>query len=217
MALEKAKLETLKEDGGGTVTLQFNPTKYQVQRAVNWKANDKKGSKAPPMEFVQGQGRTVTMEFIVDDYEEKTPGAVVDKVKELYKLTVPDPKNAKDAKKARPPRVMFMWANDHAQFPAVVKNLNVTYTLFHETGKPRRATVSLTLQEWPEDAKGQNPTSMGNSGVSTHRVIAGETLDLIAYQELGAAHRWKYIAELNNIDSPLNIRPGQHLVIAPLR
>jgi nucleoid-associated protein YgaU len=58
---------------------------------------------------------------------------------------------------------------------------------------------------------------MGSADIRAHRVIAGETLDLIAYNELGAAHRWKYIAELNNLDNPLAIKPGQYLVIAPVR
>jgi hypothetical protein len=216
MALEKARLEALPEDGGASAVLQFNPTKYQVQKALQWTPSKQKGANAPPLEFVQGQGRTVSMEFIIDDYEENAD-SVVNKVKDLNKLTLVEPSTSKDASKARPPRVKFIWANEHADFVAVVKSLNITYTLFHESGKPRRATVSLSLQEWPEKPRGQNPTSMGSADIRAHRVIAGETLDMIAYNELGAANRWKYIAELNNLDNPLAIKPGQYLVIAPLR
>jgi hypothetical protein len=216
MALEKARLEALPEDGGASAVLQFNPTKYQVQKALQWTPSKQKGANAPPLEFVQGQGRTVSMEFIIDDYEENAD-SVVNKVKDLNKLTLVEPSTSKDASKARPPRVKFIWANEHADFVAVVKSLNITYTLFHESGKPRRATVSLSLQEWPEKPRGQNPTSMGSADIRAHRVIAGETLDMIAYNELGAANRWKYIAELNNLDNPLAIKPGQHLVIAPLK
>ena len=91
------------------------------------------------------------------------------------------------------------------------------YTLFHPDGRPARATVSLQLQEWPDKPEATNPTSMGSGGLRTHRVVAGETLDLIAYDELGAASRWPYIAELNNLDDPLSITPGQYLVVAPLK
>ena len=221
MALQKAILKAL-DPPEGEVKFQYNPTKYQVQKAVQWKAGDQKAAGAPPLEFVQGQGRMVSMELIMDDYEGKDVDGspvpqVVERVAQLDKFTVIDPKNAGDASKARPPRVMFMWANKHAQFPAVIKSLNVTYTLFHEDGRPARATVSLQLQEWPDKPPGQNPTSMGSGGVRTHRVIAGETLDMIAYHEYGAAFRWKHIAEVNNLDNPLAIRPGQHLLIAPLR
>jgi nucleoid-associated protein YgaU len=214
MALLKAVLKAL-DPPNGEVEFQYNPTKYQVQKALQWKAVDKKGANAPPLEFSQGQGRTVTMELFMDDYEDGA--SVVARVEQLDKFTLVDPGNAKDSKKPRPPRVMFMWANKHSEFPAVIKSLNVTYTLFHEDGKPARATVSLTLQEWLDQKGGQNPTSMGSGDLRTHRVIAGETLDMIAYNELGAASRWPYIAELNNLDNPLAIHPGQYLVIAPLR
>ena len=63
--------------------------------------------------------------------------------------------------------------------------------------------------------KGQNPTSMGNFGIRSHRVVAGETLDVIAYNELGDANHWRHIAQLNNINNPFDLRPGQHLAIAP--
>lgn len=221
MGLRKAVLTAL-DPPNGDVTFQYNPTKYQVAKAIQWKAGDQKAADAPPLEFVAGKGRTVTMELLMDDYEGKDEDGkpaqtVVDRVEQLNKFTLVDAGNAKDAAKARPPRVMFMWANKHSQFKAVIQTLNVTYTLFHEDGRPARATVSLTLQEWQDKPGAQNPTSMGSGGLRSHRVIAGDTLDNIAYDELGAASRWKIIAELNNIDDPLSIQPGQHLAIAPLR
>jgi hypothetical protein len=42
----------------------------------------------------------------------------------------------------------------------------------------------------------------------THVVEQRETLDLIAWREYGDAAEWRFIAEVNNIDSPLAIRPG---------
>jgi nucleoid-associated protein YgaU len=221
MSLQKAVLKAL-DPPNGEVRFQYNPTKYQVAKAIQWKAKDQKAVDAPPLEFVAGQGRTVTMELLMDDYEGKDEDGkpaekVVKRVEQLNKFTVVNEGNAKDAAKARPPCVMFMWANEHAQFKAVIKTLNVTYTLFHEDGSPARATVSLSLQEWVDPPQPQNPTSMGSVGLRSHRVIAGDTLDNIAYEELGAASRWKFIAELNNLDDPLSIQPGQHLVIAPLR
>src|SRR6185503_17372824 len=107
-----------------------------------------------------------------------------------YQLMVVDDGNKKDSGKARPPRVEFHWANGPSPFPAVIKSLNVTYTMFHSDGRPARATVAVTLQEVSKIAKAQNPTSMGHAGMRSHRVVAGETLDLIAYQELGSAERW---------------------------
>lgn len=214
MPLQKAVLRAI-DPPNGEVVFQYNPTKYSVNKSLQWQAGDQKAADAPPLEFVKSQGRKVSMELFLDDYEDGKD--VAERVAQLDKFTQVDEGNAKDASKGRPPRVMFMWANQHSQFTAVITSLNVTYTLFHESGKPARATVNLSLQEWPDKPPPTNPTSMGSAGLRTHRVLGGESLDTIAYEELGSATHWRYIAELNNIDNPLAIEPGQYLVIAPLR
>jgi nucleoid-associated protein YgaU len=214
VALQKAVLRAI-DPPNGEVVFQYNPTKYTVNKSLQWQPRDQKAADAPPLEFVKSQGRNVSMELFLDDYEDGKD--VAERVAQLDAFTQVNDDNAKDAGKGRPPRVMFMWTNQHSQFIAVITSLNVTYTLFHETGKPARATVSLTLQEWPNKPEATNPTSMGSAGLRTHRVLGGETLDMIAYQELGSASRWRYIAELNHIDDPLSVEPGHYLVIAPLR
>lgn len=212
--MTKAKLKAL-DPPGGEVEFQYNPTKFSVNKSVSWTPGKQKGTDAPPLDFEKGEGRAIAMELFMDDYEE---GAnVYDRVKKLEDFTRVSQGNAKNSDKPRPPRVLFMWGGKHAEFPSIIKSLNVTYTMFHEDGRPARATVNLTLQEIGEKKQGQNPTSMGSAGMRTRRVIAGDTLDNIAFEELGNSSHWQKIAELNNIDNPLSIRPGQHLVIAPLR
>ena len=82
------------------------------------------------------------------------------------------------------------------------------------------ATSIATPCQWPvrEDEKakpGQNPTSGGGSGRRTHVVEAGETLDGIAFAELGDSAAWRAIADMNRIYDPLGIKPGSILVVDP--
>lgn len=209
---EKAYLLAM-DPPGTRVDFQFNPSKYSVSKSVQWKSQEQKGGDAPPMEFVQGEGRTVSLELFADEYESGRD--VRDFVRKLEKLTLVDEGNKKDAGKPRPPRVQFHWAEGPDPFPAAIKSLNVTYTLFHPDGRPARATVSLTLQEIKKVVAAQ-PGSEGGAGRRSHRVLPGETLDTIAYQELGNARHWRHIAELNNLDDPLAVQAGQELVITPL-
>lgn len=46
-------------------------------------------------------------------------------------------------------------------------------------------------------------------------VKSGDTLSKIAQEQLGGAHRWKYLYELNkeNIKSPDKLRVGQKIII----
>jgi len=212
--LAKAKLISL-DQPKGEVVFQYNPTKYAIAKSVEWSPQKTKGKDVPPVDFVQGGARTVTMELFLDGLEDDKD--VSQEVDKLYAFTlVNDANKQKKSGKPRPPRVQFQWHNV-ANFPAVIKTLNVTYTMFHWDGKPARATVNLTLQEMADDEKKapQNPSSLGEEGIRSHRVVAGETLDIIAYHELGDAASWRYIAELNKIDNPFDLQPGQHLAIIP--
>ena len=216
MSLEKAVLIPRSPSSVPSVTFQYNPTKYTVAKTTEWEFAKQKGQDVSAVEFVKGQGRTITMELFLDGLE--TSKDVSADVASLNKMMSVDPSNKGKSGKARPPFVEFHWAASKEQvFPAVIKTMSVAYTMFHSNGTPARATVNLTLQEVADAAKksGQNPSSLGNSGISSHRVVAGETLDLIAYNELGDSKHWRFIAELNNIHNPFDLRPGMHLTIAP--
>jgi nucleoid-associated protein YgaU len=44
-------------------------------------------------------------------------------------------------------------------------------------------------------------------------VLEGDTLQSVAYSELGKAAYWRSIAELNGIDDPMRVPPGRVLLI----
>jgi hypothetical protein len=215
MSLTKAFIKAI-DPPNSQVEFQYNPSKYTVAKTVEWNFQKQKGADVSPVEFVQGQGRTITMELFLDGLE--TNKDISESVEKLQAFMLVNDANKKASNKPRPPRVEFHWAGSGPKiFPSVIKSLNASYTMFHSDGRPARATVNLTLQEVSdkEKKKGQNPTSMGNAGIRSHRVVAGETLDVIAYNELGNAGLWRHIAELNRIDNPFDLKPGQHLAIAP--
>ena len=100
-------------------------------------------------------------------------------------------------------------------FKGLIKSFAVKYKLFLDDGTPVRATADLTIVEVPDEPNGQNPTSAGATGLRSHTVLPGETLDLIAFRELGSARQWQHIAETNGIDDPWLLVAGSRLVIEP--
>ncbi|KPC70135.1 peptidase M23B, partial [Streptomyces sp. NRRL F-6602] len=86
-------------------------------------------------------------------------------------------------------------------------------TLFGTTGVPIRATCQMRLHEIPSKTKGQNPTSGALTAQRVHRVVAGDTLQSLAWREYGEASAWRAIAEANNIDDPSRLRSGTELVL----
>lgn len=121
-------------------------------------------------------------------------------------------KTIQEATKPRPPQVVFSWGGFRS-FTAVVANMTQTFVLFLADGTPVRAKVAITLKEVPQPQSGQNPTSRAAGARRTRTVQLGDTLDWIAMEELGDSNAWRTIADLNDIEDPRRLRPGQTLLI----
>ena len=212
--LEKAYIESV--DGSvPQVEFAFNPKEYSISRSNKYKRAEQKGKDVPRLEFESGEGRKMTFELFVDEYESQ--GNVQDFVDKLEKLArvVPSTEAWWKMKKGKPPYVRFRWGRE-TLFKSFIESLNVTYTLFHPDGRPARAKIAVTIVEVADEPEGQNPSSRGARGRGSHVVLPGETLDQIAHRELGAAQHWKHVAETNGIDDPWALRAGQRLVIEPV-
>jgi nucleoid-associated protein YgaU len=91
--------------------------------------------------------------------------------------------------------------------------VEASYTLFGTTGVPIRATCRMQLHEIPSRTKGQNPTSGALTAQRVHRVVAGDSLQSLAWREYGNAAAWRAIAEVNGIDDPQSLRTGTELIM----
>jgi len=210
--MPKAFLENI--DTGDRIDVLFNPKEYKISKSNSYQAAKTSGGNVPKMTFANGQPASMTVQLFFDTYEaKKDVHQYTDKIAALMEVKI---KDEGKGKKLRPPHVKFHWG-DSWTFTAVITQMSQNYTLFLPNGTPVRAIVDLTMQQIEDDQKkpGQNPTSGGEGGRRTHLVAAGETLDLIAFEELGDASEWRRIADLNRIYDPLDLRPGRLLVVQP--
>lgn len=215
MALVKAKLKNLDTDQ--VIEFQFNPTDFSMSKSVGYSDAVTIGGNVPRPEFTGGSGVILTLKLFFDTT--KTGRDVrTEYTNKLWALALVAPSAPDSAtNKGKPPMCEFQWGSGPA-FKAVVTQLTQNFLLFLENGTPVRATVDLTLKQAVDAAifPAQNPTSRGSAGHRTHVVEQRETLDLIAAREYGDASKWRFIAEVNNIDSPLKVRPGTVLTLPPL-
>lgn len=102
-----------------------------------------------------------------------------------------------------PPLLGFMYA-------VVIKTVNTTYTRFHPSGIPVRATLTISMQVQPSllGSFPTNPTSGGLPGRTTHMIRSGESLQSVAHQHYGRPGLWRKIAEINGITDPHRVRAG---------
>ncbi|MGY1456392.1 CIS tube protein [Streptomyces sp. SS8] len=205
---------------GGTIArldLQFNPSTLQLQKTTEWRRSPSRmaGQSALP-EFVGSGPRTLSLEVFLDATATHDD-SVEQAVEKLMKACVPTPASLSREKPASP-WVRFEWGTARTtSFDGVLSSLAVTYTLFDVDGRPLRATCALSIEEASVDPPGQNPTSGSRTARSTHTVVAGDSLALLAWREYGDATAWRTIAEANGIDDPMALVPGTELVVPGLR
>lgn len=196
--------------------LQFNPATLQLGKTTEWRRSPSRMAEESALpEFVGSGPRTLSLEVFLDATATHD-NSVEQAVEKLMKACVPT-SDSLGRKKPASPWVRFEWGEAQTtSFDGVLTSLSVSYTLFDVNGRPLRATCALTIEEASVDPPGQNPTSGARTGRSTHTVVAGDNLALLAWREYGDPTAWRAIAEANDIDDPMTLVPGTELVVPGL-
>jgi nucleoid-associated protein YgaU len=195
----------------GAIEFQFNPKEMSIAKSAKWgsKPAPRAGGTAPP-EFQGSEPCKLTLELFFDATD-TFDASVVGRVEKVFSCLVP----ASGEDKAWPPLVQLHWG-EVTSFLGYVTQVQAKYTLFAPNGTPLRATCSLTIQEMPEQKGKQNPTSGTYQVHTEHTLLRGESLASIAHREYGDAALWRALAEFNEVDDPLRLRPGTTLVVPEL-
>ncbi|MDA3642860.1 LysM peptidoglycan-binding domain-containing protein [Saccharopolyspora indica] len=204
---------------GGTikrVKFQFNPNRLSLTKSTEWRRKPTRmASESALPEFVGSGPRSLSLEVFLDATATHD-GSVEKKVEDLMLACVPTPKSLA-AKKPASPWIRLEWGTAKTtSFDGVLSSFSVDYSLFDVDGKPLRATCSLSIDEAGADTPGQNPTSGSDNARRTHRVVAGDSLPQLAWNEYGDAGQWRVIAEANDIDDPMVLAPGTELLVPAL-
>lgn len=192
----------------------FNPKDYSITRAAKWKESSNKGGLLPAT-YNGPEAATLTVTMFLDKTDEES-GDISQVANKLLNCVNPEHKS-KSQDKPSGPHVRFEWGATRAiEFTGYLQSVAVKYALFRSDGTPVRGTATLTMKEFGQPEQGTNPTSGGEPGSRAHRVVAGDTLASIAYEEYGSAAGWRRIADANPaIDDPMRLPPGASLVVPP--
>ena len=211
--LEKAQIKNLYSDE--VIDCMFRPKEYTFTKTNTWSSEEVIGSNVPALTAFSGGAMTLKMDLFFDTYEK---GEDVRKyTNKIWKLMMVETDNVGADGKGWPPQCEFRWGQAWS-FQAVITNLVQKFTLFLSDGTPVRSTLTVSFKQAAEAGKypGQNPTTVSKPGYRTRRVKQGETLERIAFEEYGDANHWRFLADVNHLDNPMNLNQGQMLAIAPL-
>jgi hypothetical protein len=119
---------------------------------------------------------------------------------------------------SKPPDLVVQWGPPVAGFmiTAQLTKADVTYVRVSTDGIPIHAICNLTLKESPSPLSMTNPTSGGRPGRNRHVMHADESLMSIATTMFGTPNAWRVIAQVNGIDDPSAVKPGD-VIYLPAR
>ncbi|MDT5039019.1 MAG: hypothetical protein QOE51_4 [Actinoplanes sp.] len=210
--LEKAFLQL---ESGTRIPCLFNPAAITLGRRNNWAADPMPGKGVAKLRYIGADSGWLRLDLTFDTTGDGTPVTkYTGKIMALMDVDPSVPGTDPATNNARPSTVTFHWGDIHS-FPAVVRDLGLSFTYFSSTGVPLRAQMHLELRQF-EASKAfgpQNPTSGTPHPHRVHRVQPGETLDRISAKYYGDSTRWRELARANGVEDPLAIRPGALLNI----
>jgi LysM repeat protein len=187
---------------GEQIPVMYNPEQFSLDQGNNFAEIGIPGLNAPPIQYVRGKGRTLSMELFFDSYELGSDvRQFTDGITGLL---------ATLASTFAPPILLFVMGS--FSFRCVLMEAAQRFTMFAIDGTPVRSTLNVRFHEYVD------VTVAVESGVfigppTLRNVIQGDTVSGIAASVYGDPSRWRDIASANNIEDPFSLPAGQSLVI----
>ena len=215
MALAKLRIENLDvKDAGGknrVIFVMFNPNSYTITKQVVWNRMSDARANAPTVAFGGGGARELALELFFDATESPDEDRDVRKQTDgIAALT----RIIRDKQKPRPPLCKIDWGQSpkDSEFPftGLASSLTQRFTLFDSSGRPLRATVNVTFNEFlsrDDDLLKTDPE------LTTRTVRRGDKLSDIAAEMYSDPAAWRVIALANRIENPLLLPAGTTLTI----
>jgi nucleoid-associated protein YgaU len=203
MALaQPAKAAFINTHTNERIPVMYNPEQFTLDQGNAFAEVGIPGLAAPPVQYVRGKGRTLTMELLFDTYEQGTDVrqftdqilGLLDKLPDTF----------------APPVLLFIMGQ--FSFRCVLTEAGQRFSMFMRDGTPVRSTLNVRLHEFVEaQVKVERGFFFGPPTI--RNVAQGETVSSIAGKIYGDATRWREIALANSILDPFNPPIGRQLVV----
>lgn len=193
---------------GVTLVLPYNPEKVDQSKSSTYR-DVPRGEKGPPKQWTGGGTRTLSLSVMLDARDHK-PG-VWATVEQLFSWLEPT-KASVQRKMPAGPVLELAWGKQ-TWYEVHLTSVSTSYTMFDPDGTPIRATAALSFERIEKKLPKQNPTSGSQSAQRALTLVAGDTLQSLAWVEYRDPNRWRDLARVNGIDDPLAVRPGQRVLV----
>jgi len=182
----------------------YNPEEYKLEQGNTFAEVGIPGLNTPPIQYVRGRARTLSMDLFFDTYElDEDVRTYTDQIVQLLD---------KLPQTQAPPVLLFSMGPFN--FQCVLVDAGQRFTMFARDGTPVRSIIAARFLEYqPIEVQIQSGLFLGPPTLVS--MTQGQTLSSLAAGSLGDPARWRDIAVYNNIDDPFNIPSGQTILIPP--
>jgi nucleoid-associated protein YgaU len=197
-----AKAFIINTTTGERIQVMYNPEQFALDQGNNFAEVAIPGLNAPPVQYVRGKGRTLSMDLFFDTYELGVD--VRQFTDQLTGLLQTQPATF------APPVLLFVMGS--FSFRCVLVEAAQRFTMFANDGTPVRSSVTARFHEYV-DAVVSVESGVFLGPPTLVNVIQGSTVSAIAAQVYGDPARWRDIADANQIEDPFSLPTGSALVI----
>lgn len=216
MGLEKAIITN--GVTGERIPVLFNPEEYTVSRDNNFAQMAVPGLRAPLIQFVHGNMKTLEMELLVDTHEKhEEAGRVVNEAGDDVRTLTDRIIGLMDidATTHAPPHLLFTWGT--FTFTCVLASGSQRFIMFRSDGIPVRARLQVTFNEFTNAETEAREVKRETSDYSSiYTVVQNDTVSAIAERVYGNPALWRPIALRNAVDDPRRLEPGRRLLVPRL-
>jgi nucleoid-associated protein YgaU len=196
-----AKALVINTDTNERIPVMYNPEEYRLEQGNDFAEVGIPGLNAPPVQYVRGKARVLTMDLFFDSYEQRTDvrahtGRIVALLQTLPRTHAPP---------------ILLFTMGQFAFRCVLVDAGQRFTMFLRDGTPVRSVLAVRFHEYV-DVVVETQHGLFIGPPTLHTVTAGQTVSAIAAQLLGDPTRWREIADANQIDNPFSLKPGTSIV-----
>src|SRR5262249_45152505 len=149
---------------GERISVMYNPEEYQLDQGNNFAEVGIPGLDAPPLQYVRGRIRTLSMELFFDTYEtgedvRQYTGKIVGLLDKLPQTLAPP---------------VLVFSMGQFNFQCVLVDAGQRFTMFLGNGTPVRSTLSARFQEYVRiDIQVEHGFFLGPP--TLYRIVHGQT------------------------------------------
>lgn len=195
-----------------TFQVMFNPNTYSRKYEVEYQEREGPGDTGSPQVFGKIKPQEYSFDFLFDGTGTAVEKVDVhEKIEEFLEVT-----GKNEGEIHRPMYLKISWGKLISK--CVLKNAEISYSLFNPDGSPLRAKVKATFSENVEDTL-RVAEERNNSPDLTHyrTVTQGDNLPLMSNRIYGDASYYIQVARFNNLSNFRKLEVGQRLLFPPIK